>query len=214
MELYGYFRSSAAYRVRIAFALKGLDFDNIPVNLKPGVSEQLGEQYRAMNPQGRVPFFRDGAVEISQSPAILEYLEETHHGIPLLPAGTADRAVVRQLANLIGCDIHPLQNLSVLQRLKGEFDATAEDVADWVRHWVSEGFKAFEALVEDTSGTYCFGDAPTLADVYLVPQVYNARRFETPLEAFPNIVRIDAACRELDAFRVAAPENQPDMPTE
>lgn len=212
MELYGYYRSSAAYRVRIALALKGLDFDNIPVNLLPAVSEQKSEAYLKVNPQGRVPFFKEGALAISQSPAILEYLEETYNDVPLLPAGTANRAVVRQLANLIGCDIHPLQNLSVLQRLKGEFGADAEDVADWVRHWITEGFKAFETLVAETAGVYCFGDRPTLADVYLVPQVYNARRFETPMDSFPLITRIDSACNKLAAFQAAAPENQPDAP--
>lgn len=212
MELHGYYRSSAAYRVRIALGLKGLEFDNIPVNLLPGVSEQRSSEYLAVNPQGRVPFFMDGGVAISQSPAILEYLEETHPEVPLLPTGAEDRAVVRQLASLIGCDIHPLQNLSVLQRLKGEFEADTDAVADWVRHWIMEGFIAFEALVAGTAGRYCFGDTVTLADVYLVPQLYNARRFNTPLDAFPQIERIDAACRELDAFHKAAPENQPDAP--
>ncbi len=212
MKLYGYFRSSAAYRVRIALALKGLEYENIAVNLKPGISEQKSGEYLAVNPQGRVPFFTDGDVAISQSPAILEYLEETYSDVPLLPKGAVDRAVVRQLASLIGCDIHPLQNLSVLQRLKGEFGADTDAASDWVRHWVTEGFSAFETLITDTAGTYCFGDTVTLADVYLVPQLYNARRYETPLEAFPEIVRIDAACNALDAFRFAAPEQQPDAP--
>ena len=213
MKLYGYFRSSAAYRVRIALALKGLVFENVAVNLKPGVSEHRSADYIAVNPQGRVPFFTDGDLAIGQSPAILEYLEETYPDVPLLPAESADRAVVRQLASLIGCDIHPLQNLSVLQRLKGEHGADADIVAEWVRHWITQGFTAFEALIKDTAGTYCFGDTVTLADVYLVPQLYNARRFETPLDGFPEIVRIDAACNALDAFRVAAPEQQPDAPS-
>lgn len=214
MKLYGYFRSSAAYRVRIALALKGLSFESIPVNLVPGVSEQLGEAYRAVNPQGRVPFYEDGAVAISQSPAILEYLEETYPEVPLLPNGTADRAIVRQLASLVACDIHPLNNLSVLQTLKHDFDASQSAVDAWYHKWILEGFAAFEALISKTAGTYCYGNAPTLADIYLVPQVWNARRFKVPLEAYPTIVRVDKACNELSAFIEAAPEKQPDAPKE
>ncbi len=212
MELYGYFRSSAAYRVRIALALKGLDFDNIPINLVPGISEQRSKGYLAINPQGRVPFFTDGDVGISQSPAILEYLDEVYPQVPLLPSDATGRATVRQLASLIGCDIHPLQNVSVLQRLKGEFDADSDAVIAWVQHWIREGFSAFEALIANASGSFCFGDTVSLADVYLVPQVYNARRYEISLEAFPEIVRIDHACNQLKAFQQAAPENQPDAP--
>ena len=214
MELYGYFRSSAAYRVRIALALKGLEYSYIPVNLAPGVSQQRSEDYLAVNPQGRVPFFTDGDTGIGQSPAILEYLDEVYPSVPLLPSDAEGRATVRQLAGLIGCDIHPLQNVSVLQRLKSEFDADTDDVAAWVSHWVTEGFSAFESLLADTCGSFCVGDTVTLADIYLVPQVYNARRFEISLDAFPNIVRIDQACRQLEAFRCSAPENQPDAPTE
>ncbi len=212
MKLYGYFRSSAAYRVRIALALKGLAFENIPVNLVPGVSEQKSDTYRAVNPQGRVPFFEDGAVAISQSPAILEYLEETFPDAPLLPTGTADRAVVRQLASLIGCDIHPLNNLSVLQTLKQDFDASQGAVDGWYHKWILEGFTAFEALLPRTAGEFCFGNKPTLADVYLVPQVWNARRFKVPMAGFPLIEKVDAACNGLEAFKAAAPENQPDAP--
>ncbi|MBO6503392.1 MAG: maleylacetoacetate isomerase [Kordiimonadaceae bacterium] len=214
MKLYGYFRSSAAYRVRIALALKGLTFENIPINLVPGVSQQKSEDYRAVNPQGRVPFFEDGAVAISQSPAILEYLEETFPEVPLLPTGTADRAVVRQLASLIGCDIHPLNNLSVLQTLKHDFDASQGAVDGWYHKWILEGFGALEALLANTAGEFCFGDSPTLADIYLVPQVWNARRFEVPLSAFPLIEKVDAACNALEPFKKAAPENQPDAPQE
>lgn len=214
MKLFGYFRSSAAYRVRIALGLKGLSFDNIPINLKPGVSEHKRESYLAVNPQGRVPFFEDGAVSISQSPAILEYLEETFPDVPLLPAGTADRAVVRQLASLIGCDIHPLNNLAVLQTLKHDFEADQSAVDAWYHKWILEGFAAFETLLDRSAGQFCFGDAPTLADIYLVPQVWNARRFGVPLDEFPQISRIDAACNELEAFIKAAPEQQPDAPKE
>ena len=212
MKLYGYFRSSAAYRVRIALNLKGLDYDNIPINLKPGVSEQKSDAYKAVNPQGRVPFFEDGAVAISQSPAILEYLEETFTDVPLLPAGTADRAVVRQLASLVGCDIHPLNNLEVLQTLKRDFAADQQAVDMWYHKWILEGFTAFEVLVSKTMGRYCFGDTPTLADIYLVPQVWNALRFKVPMDGFPLITQVFEACNELEAFQRAAPENQPDAP--
>lgn len=212
MKLYGYYRSSAAYRVRIALGLKGLTFENIPVNLVPGVSEQKSDTYRAVNPQGRVPFYEDGAVAISQSPAILEYLEETYPDVPLLPNGTADRAVVRQLASLVGCDIHPLNNLSVLQTLKHDLKADQAVVDAWYRKWIVEGFEALEVLLAKSAGKFCFGDTPTLADIYLVPQVWNARRFNVPLDAFPTIVRVDETCNEMDAFIAAAPENQPDAP--
>ena len=212
MKLYGYFRSSAAYRVRIALALKGLTFDNIPVNLLPSVSEQKSDAYRAVNPQGRVPFFEDDDVAISQSPAILEYLEEAYPTVALLPPEAADRAVVRQLASLIACDIHPLNNLSVLQALKQDFDAGQGAVDAWYHKWILEGFAAFETYLSKTAGKFCFGDTPTLADIYLVPQVWNARRFKVPLGTFPLIEKIDTACNELDAFKTAAPENQPDAP--
>lgn len=210
MELYGYFRSSAAYRVRIALALKGLEYDNIPINLVPSVSEQRSSDYLALNPQGRVPFFTDGPIAISQSPAILEYLEDRYPAEPLLPASLADKAIVRQLASLVACDIHPLNNLSVLQSLKADFGADEAAIQRWYHRWIVEGFTAFEALLGKTAGQFCFGDTPTHADVYLVPQVWNARRFKTPLDAFPTIVRIDTACNALAAFQKALPENQPD----
>ena len=212
MKLYGYFRSSAAYRVRIALALKGLEFENVAVNLKPGTSEQRSAEYLALNPQGRVPLFIDDDVTISQSPAILEYLEEAYSDVSLLPADAGGRATVRQLASLVACDIHPLNNLSVLQALKGDLGADDAAVQKWYDRWVIDGFTAFETLLKDTAGHYCFGDTLTLADVYLVPQVWNARRFNTSLDAFPEIVRIDAACNSLNAFRAAAPEQQPDAP--
>ncbi len=212
MKLYGYFRSSAAYRVRIALALKGLEYENIPINLAPGTSAQRSAAYLAINPQGRVPFFQDGDVAISQSPAILEYLEETYPAVPLLPVDAASRATVRQLASLIACDIHPLNNLSVLQALKADFRADDVAVRQWYHRWIVDGFAAFEALLQATAGRYCFGDTPTLADVYLVPQLYNARRFDAPVDDFPIIVRVDAACNRLAAFQTALPENQPDAP--
>ncbi len=212
MELYGYFRSSAAYRVRIALALKGLDCDNIPINLVPGVSQQRSADYLAINPQGRVPFFSDGNTAISQSPAILEYLEEVYPQVPLLPSDATGRATVRQLASLVACDIHPLNNLSVLQALKAGFGADEAAVQQWYHRWIIDGFTAFETLIKGTAGQFCYGDMPTFADIYLVPQLWNARRFNTPLDAFPEIGRIDDNCNALDAFQSAAPENQPDAP--
>jgi len=213
-KLYGYFRSSAAYRVRIALGLKGLDYDHIGVNLVPGVSEQKSADYIALNPQGRVPFLIDDDVSLSQSPAIIEYLDEAYPDVPLLPKGLAARARVRQLASLIGCDIHPLNNLAVLMRLKTEMGADEEAVNAWYSHWIAEGFSALESLLTDSkdTGRFCHGDTPGMADIYVVPQVWNARRFLVPMDNYPTIVSIDAACNELEAFKAAAPENQPDTP--
>ncbi|WP_262695410.1 maleylacetoacetate isomerase [Kordiimonas aquimaris] len=210
MILYDYFRSSAAYRVRIALALKGLEAKSVPVNLKPTINEHKGDAFLAINPQGRLPYFVDDTVAIGQSPAILEYLEEAYPDVPLLPQNIADRAVVRQLANIIACDVHPLNNVSVLSKLKQEFGADEVAVNDWYADWICKGFQAFESITSSVSGSYCFGDKPTHADIYLVPQLYNARRFNVPLDAFPSIVRIDANCNKLAAFQKALPENQPD----
>ncbi len=205
MRLYGYFRSSAAYRVRIALNLKGLPYDQVPVHLVKG--EQSAPDYRALNPQGRVPALAVDGTTLIQSPAILELIEETHPEPPLLPGDPVARAQVRAVAAVIGCDIHPLNNLAVLRRLKAMgHDQAAID--DWIRHWVLEGLSAVEALIGE--GPFCFGNVPTLADVYLVPQLYNARRFATPLEAFPKILAAEAACLALPAFSQAAPEAQPD----
>lgn len=212
-KLYGYWRSSAAYRVRIALGLKGLTYDYMAVNLKPGVSEQKSNDYKALNPQGRVPFLIDGDVSLSQSPAILEYLDETYPDVPLLPKDIDERARVRQLSNVIACDIHPINNLSVLTRLKSQFDASDDDTQEWYRHWIAEGFKGLEALVSESKiGRFCHGTKPTLADVYLVPQVWNAHRFGVDMTAFPTLSGIFDACNEIEAFKAAAPEVQPDAP--
>lgn len=206
ITLYSYWRSSAAYRVRIALNLKGLQHDIVPVSLSPGVSEHRGEAYRRKNPQMLVPFLEDGDLGIAQSMAILEYLEETYPDVPLLPRAEPLRSRVRALCNIIACDIHPLNNLRVMNYIKAEFGA--DPSGGWYTHWIHEGFKAAEVLAEH--GPHVFGEAPTLADAFLVPQMYNARRFNVPLGEFPNLVRIVDNCNELQAFRDAAPESQAD----
>ncbi len=206
MKLYTFFRSSAAYRVRIALNLKGLAYDADFVSLPN--NEQRRPNYMAINPQGRVPTLDlDGAILI-QSPAILEYLEELHPEPPLLPQDPITRAKVRAVAAVIGCDIHPLNNSGTLAYLKGRMGQDEAAVNAWYAHWINEGFRAIERLIEP--GPFAFGDRPTLADIYLVPQVYNARRFKVSLDDFPKIAAVDAACNDIEAFRAAAPERQPD----
>ncbi len=213
-KLYGYYRSSAAYRVRIALALKELEYESVAVNLLPGVSEQLSSDFMALNPQGRVPYFVDGDVAISQSPAILEYLDEAYPDNPLLPVDIDERAHVRQLVNIIACDTHPLLNLAVTQALKMNYGVDQDGINAWYHRWMPEGFKAFEALLTQSkyTGRFCYGDEPGMADLYLIPQLYNAKRFKVPLEGYPIMQRIDEACGVLKAFKVAEPENQPDAP--
>jgi maleylacetoacetate isomerase len=206
VRLYTYFRSSAAYRVRIALNLKGVAYEAVPVNLLKG--EQRQEGYRAVNPQQRVPSLDTGGATLIQSPAILEYLDEAYPEPPLLPAGAANRAKVRAVASLIACDIHPLNNSGVLAYLKIRLGHDQAAADEWYAHWVREGFDAVEALIEP--GPYAFGSRVTLADVYLVPQVFNARRFNVPLDAYPKIAAVDEACAALTAFQDAAPANQPD----
>jgi maleylacetoacetate isomerase len=206
VKLYTFFRSSAAYRVRIALNLKGLAYDADFVSLPN--NEQRRPNYMAINPQGRVPTLDlDGAILI-QSPAILEYLEELHPEPPLLPQDPITRAKVRAVAAVIGCDIHPLNNSGTLAYLKGRMGQDEAAVNAWYAHWINEGFRAIERLIEP--GPFAFGDRPTLADIYLVPQVYNARRFKVSLDDFPKIAAVDAACNDIEAFRAAAPERQPD----
>ena len=208
IKLYSYWRSSAAYRVRIALNLKGLDYEIVPVSLAPDVSEHRKDAYRAINPQMLVPFLEDGDIAIGQSMAILEYLEEAYPMTPLLPTNEPVRSQVRAFCNMIACDIHPLNNLRVLKYLKAELGADKKAGSDWYAHWIHEGFGAAEALASD--GTYVVGDNPTLADCFLVPQMYNARRFEVPVDNFPKLVASTEACNKLSAFKKAAPEQQPD----
>lgn len=206
IRLYSYWRSSAAYRVRIALNLKELEHEIVPVSLVPGVAEHRGAAYRARNPQMLVPFLEDGKLGIAQSQAILEYLEERYPDVPLLPAAEPKRSQVRSFCNLIACDIHPLNNLRVMEYIKAEFDADPTET--WYAHWIHEGFSAAEQAASD--GPFVAGDDVTLADALLVPQVYNARRFQVCLDPFPKLVAIAERCNELHAFRDAAPEAQLD----
>ena len=212
MKLYTYFRSSAAYRVRIALALKGLTPQMIPVHLLRNGGEQSTPEYLALNQQGLVPVLDDEGVLITQSLAICEYLDEILPSPPLLPVNAAERARVRALALAIACEIHPLNNLRVLNYLTGTLGLSEAQKIAWYHYWIRLGFSALEAQLanEPATGAFCHGNAPTLADIFLVPQCANARRFDLDLSAFPTLLRIDAHCRELPAFIAAAPQNQPD----
>lgn len=210
MKLYGYYRSSAAYRVRIALALKGLDAEPAPVHLRKG--EQNVPAYAALNPARLVPALADGQRVLTQSLAIIEYLDETHPEPALLPGDPAARARIRALAQSVACDMHPLNNLRVLRYLVRTLGLSDERKNDWYRHWIATGFSALEAMLTREAGTgaFCHGDGVTLADVCLVPQVYNAERFGCDLAPYPTIRRVTEACRTLPAFEAAAPERQPD----
>ena len=212
LRLYTYFRSSAAYRVRIALNLKGLAYEAVPVHLLRDGGQQNQPDYRALSPLGTVPALQTGDGTFTQSLAIIEYLDETYPLPPLLPAPAEDRARVRALAQTIACDIHPVNNLRVLQYLGRELGATQEQKDAWYRHWVNTGLLAVEQLLagDPRTGTFCHGETPGLADCCLVPQVFNARRFDCPLDALPTLRRIVAACEQLAAFQNAAPAMQPD----
>jgi maleylpyruvate isomerase len=212
MKLYSYFRSSAAYRVRIALNLKGLDYETVAVHLLKDGGQQLAPAYRQLNPAALVPTFVEGDWSTGQSMAILEYLEETHPEPPLLPSDPRQRARVRAIAQTIACDIHPLNNLRVLKYLKHQLHVEDDAKNAWYTHWVELGLASVEAMLagHPQTGTFCHGDTPTFADLCLVPQVANARRFNCDLSSMPTVVRIDAACSALPAFQRAAPENQPD----
>ena len=209
MTLYSFFRSSAAYRVRIALNLKGLGYETIPIHLQKDGGRNKRPEFRAINPLMRVPALAlDSGEVLTQSLAIIEYLDEIHPQPPLLPRDPVARAKARALAQLIACDIHPLNNVSPLRYLKSELGQDQSKIDAWYHHWILNGFDALESMVE--SGPYSLGGETTLADVCLVPQVANARRFKVPLERFPKIAAIDAACAKLVAFEQARPENQPD----
>jgi maleylacetoacetate isomerase len=209
VKLYTYFRSSAAYRVRIALNLKGLSAEMIPIHLQKEGGLNRKPQYRAVNPQMRVPTLAlDSGDVLTQSLAIIEYLDEVHPQRPLLPRDPVERAKVRALAQLIACDIHPLNNVGPLRYLKNEFGLDQSRIDAWYHHWILEGFTALETMLPGTP--YAFGENVTLADLCLVPQVYNARRLKVPLQRFPKIVAVDAECGKLAAFDKARPENQPD----
>ncbi len=209
MKLYSYFRSSAAYRVRIALNLKGIDYDTVSIHLTKEGGLNRRPEYRAVNPQMRVPALALSSGEVLiQSLAIIEYLDEVYPEPPLLPADAIERAHVRGLADLIACDIHPLNNTSPLRYLKNTLKHEQSEIDTWYHHWIVEGFEALEALIGP--GPYAFGAHVTLADICLVPQVANARRLKVPLDKFPKIVAADAALQKLPAFEKAKPDNQPD----
>ncbi|WP_449429447.1 maleylacetoacetate isomerase [Rhodanobacter umsongensis] len=216
LVLYGYWRSSAVYRVRIALNLKGLAYETRPVHLVRDGGEQHAPGYRALNPQELIPCLLDGERVLTQSLAIMEYLDEMYPGpeTALLPVDARGRAQVRALAMAVACDIHPLGNLRVLNRLEAQFHADEAQRAEWSRHWIATGFRAMEAMLVDNAATgrYCHGETPGMADACLVPQVYNALRWKLPLDDYPTLRRIHQACSELEAFRRAVPEAQPDAP--
>lgn len=204
--LYDYYRSSAAYRVRIALNMKGVAYESRQVNLLE--SQQKSEDYRALNPQGLVPMLEIDGHRLTQSLAIINYLDLRFPAQPLLPARAAERAHVVALAMTVACDIHPLNNLRVLKYLKGELGHSQEEVDAWYAHWISEGLPALEAAAAPKSGTYLCGDAPTAADICLVPQLYNARRYNVPLGRYPTLLRAEENASKLDAFAKAHPDRQ------
>lgn len=206
--LYDYWRSTAAYRVRIALHLKGLAHEHRTIDLVKGAQEGVG--FRMLNPHGRVPYLIDGEVGLNQSLAICEYLEEVYPEPPILPGDAAMRGRIRAAAQIIAADVHPLNNLSVLKYLKGELGQDEDAVSAWYHHWIATGFRPLEELAEAGSGPYLFGDSVTLADICLAPQMYNARRFRMDLTPYPGLVEIDKKLMRLDAFLAARPEAQED----
>jgi maleylacetoacetate isomerase len=204
--LHDYYRSSAAYRVRIALNMKAVDYEKRPVNLQQG--EQKSGEYRALNPQGFVPMLEIDGHRLTQSMAILNYLDIRFPVPPLIPASAAERAHVVALAMIVACDIHPLNNLRVLKFLKGELGHSQEDVDDWYAHWIVEGLRPLEAMAAPKAGKFLYGDAPTAADICLVPQLFNARRFNVPLDEYPTLVRADENANRLEAFAAAHPDRQ------
>jgi len=214
IRLYSYWRSSAAYRVRIALNLKGMPFEVLPVHLVRDGGDQHKAPFKDLNPQELVPVLLHGNRVLRQSMAIMEYLDETWPTPPLMPATARDRQRVRALAQMIACDMHPLNNLRVLQFFENTWNVPLPEREAWVRHWIDVGFEALEDTLADnpSTGTYCDGETPTMADCCLVPQVYNAERFGVDMSRYPTIRRVTEACLALEAFDAARPENQPDAP--
>ena len=204
--LYDYWRSSAAYRIRIALNLKGIDYESRQIDLRE--DQQKSAEYRALNPQGLVPMLEIDGQRLTQSVAIINYLDLKYPNQPLLPASAAERAHVVAMAMSVACDIHPLNNLRVLKYLKNELGHEQDEIDRWYVHWISEGLPALEAMATSRAGKFLFGDAPTGADILLVPQLYNARRFNVPLDAYPTLLRADENANKLEAFATAHPDRQ------
>jgi maleylpyruvate isomerase len=210
MKLYNFFRSGTSHRLRIALNLKGIATDYVAIDLR--AEEHLNEAFKAINPQKFVPALDTGKQVLIQSPAIIEWLEEKYPNPPLLPFDADDRAHVRTLAAIVGCDIHPINNRRILEMLRHHFGSSEDSINTWCKQWIDAGFDAYEALLvaDKNRGRFSFGDAPTLADVYLIPQIESARRFKVDLSRWPAICSVEKACVEIDAFKNAAPHLQPD----
>jgi maleylacetoacetate isomerase len=212
MKLYTFFRSSASYRVRIALNLKGVSYEHVPIHLRRGGGEQLTAAYRAINPQALVPALEDDGKILTQSLAIIEYLDEKFPHPPLLPKEPLDKAIVRSMALVIACEVHPIQNLRVLNYVKATYNQSDTQVNQWAQHWIDLGLSALREMIlaQPKRGNFCFGASPTLADICLIPQLGNARRYGCDLAKYPTILAIEKTCNEIAAFANAAPEKQPD----